>query len=156
MFLCNGIFWKNMWKGISYQPTCHSRSSFSIKLTMNPETIITIKQPTYLYYKYGTHRKSVHSIVNHCNQVYSYPTVFFYIWLLLQMQWNKCKLEIQSTAVVYCTIYTSALYYVWQMLVHGRAVVSGGAGVALAPPEFRSSVNPIPTRGGRLCAPHYS
>ena len=36
-----------------------------------------------------------------------------------------------------------------------RAVVSGGAGGALAPPEFGSSVNPIPTRGGRLCPPHY-
>ena len=28
-----------------------------------------------------------------------------------------------------------------------RAVVSGGAEGALAPPEFGSSVNPIPTRG---------
>ena len=36
-----------------------------------------------------------------------------------------------------------------------RAVVSGGAGGALAPLEFRSSVNPIPTRGGRLCPPDY-
>ena len=36
-----------------------------------------------------------------------------------------------------------------------RAVVSRGAGSALAPPEFGISVNPIPTRGGRLCPPHY-
>ena len=36
-----------------------------------------------------------------------------------------------------------------------RAVVSGGARGALAPPEFENSVNPIPTRGGRLCPPHY-
>ena len=36
-----------------------------------------------------------------------------------------------------------------------RAVVSGGARGALAPPEFGSSVNPIPTRGGRLCPPDY-
>ena len=36
-----------------------------------------------------------------------------------------------------------------------RAVVSGGAEGALAPPEFGSSVNPIPTEGGRLCPPHY-
>ena len=36
-----------------------------------------------------------------------------------------------------------------------RAVVSGGAEGALAPPEFKSSVNPIPTGGGRLCPPHY-
>ena len=39
--------------------------------------------------------------------------------------------------------------------LHSRAVVSGGAGGALASPEFGSSVNPIPTRGGRLCPPHY-
>ena len=36
-----------------------------------------------------------------------------------------------------------------------RAVVSGGAGGALALPEFGSSLNPIPARGGRLCPPHY-
>ena len=36
-----------------------------------------------------------------------------------------------------------------------RAVVSGGARGALAPPEIISSVNPIPTRGGRLGPPHY-
>ena len=31
-----------------------------------------------------------------------------------------------------------------------RAVVSGGAGVALAPLEFGSSLNPIPTKGGQI------
>ena len=36
-----------------------------------------------------------------------------------------------------------------------RAVNSGGAGGALAPPEFGSSVNPIQTRGGTLCPSHY-
>ena len=36
-----------------------------------------------------------------------------------------------------------------------RAVVSGGARGALAPPEFGSSVNQFPTRGGRLCPPDY-
>ena len=36
-----------------------------------------------------------------------------------------------------------------------RAVISRGAGGALAPPEFGSSVNPMPTRGGRLCPSHY-
>ena len=34
-------------------------------------------------------------------------------------------------------------------------LVSGGAGGALATPEFRRSVNPISTRGGRLCLLHY-
>ena len=32
---------------------------------------------------------------------------------------------------------------------------SGWAGWALAHPEFGSSVNPITTRGGRLCPSHY-
>ena len=35
-----------------------------------------------------------------------------------------------------------------------RAVVSGDAGGALAPLKFGSYVNPIPTRGGRLCPPN--
>ena len=39
--------------------------------------------------------------------------------------------------------------------MESRAVVSGGAGGALAPPEFGSSLNPIPARGGRLCPPYY-
>ena len=34
-----------------------------------------------------------------------------------------------------------------------RAVVSGGAGGALAPPEFGSSVNPIPTREAHYAHP---
>ena len=42
-----------------------------------------------------------------------------------------------------------------QDLYEFRAVVSGGAGGTLAPPEFGSSLNPIPARGGRLCPPHY-
>ena len=32
--------------------------------------------------------------------------------------------------------------------------LAGGLG-GLAHPEFGSSVNPIPTKGGRLCLPHY-
>ena len=48
---------------------------------------------------------------------------------------------------------TEKVYLVFN--VKFTAVVSGGDGGALAPPEFGSSVNPIPTRGGRLCPPHY-
>ena len=40
------------------------------------------------------------------------------------------------------------------LCVYSRAVVRGGAGGVLAPSEFRSSVDPIPTREGRLCPPH--
>ena len=39
--------------------------------------------------------------------------------------------------------------------MYNRAVVSRGAEGAIVPPEFGSCVNPIPTRGGRLCPPHY-
>ena len=41
------------------------------------------------------------------------------------------------------------------LIMYIRAVVSGGAGGALASPEFGSSVNPIPTRGGRLFPSHH-
>ena len=33
--------------------------------------------------------------------------------------------------------------------------LAGGAEGALASPEFGSSVNPIPTKGGMLCPPRY-
>ena len=36
-----------------------------------------------------------------------------------------------------------------------RAVVSGGAEGALAPPELGSSINSFPTRGGKSCPQHY-
>ena len=36
-----------------------------------------------------------------------------------------------------------------------RPVVPGGAGGAKTPPDFGRSVNPISTRRGRLCPPHY-
>ena len=35
-----------------------------------------------------------------------------------------------------------------------RPVVSGGAGGAMAPPDFGRSVNPISTKGDRLCPPN--
>ena len=36
-----------------------------------------------------------------------------------------------------------------------RPVASGGAGGAKAPPVFGQTVNPISTRGDRLCPPQY-
>ena len=36
-----------------------------------------------------------------------------------------------------------------------RPVVPGCAGCAMAHPEFGKSVNPISTRGNRLCPPNY-
>ena len=38
--------------------------------------------------------------------------------------------------------------------VFSRPVVPGGDGGAMAPPDFGKSVNPISTRGGRLCPPN--
>ena len=35
-----------------------------------------------------------------------------------------------------------------------RPVVPGGAGGAMAPPNFGRSINPISTKGGRLCPPN--
>ena len=35
-----------------------------------------------------------------------------------------------------------------------RPVVPGGASGAMAPPHFGRSVNPISTKGGRLCPPN--
>ena len=39
------------------------------------------------------------------------------------------------------------------MYVRSRPVVPGGAGGAMAPPDFGRSINPISTKGGRLCPP---
>ena len=39
--------------------------------------------------------------------------------------------------------------------VHHRAVVPGCAGCAMAHPDFGRSVNPISTRGDRLCPHNY-
>ena len=36
-----------------------------------------------------------------------------------------------------------------------KCVVPGGAGVAMAPPVFGRSINPISTWGDRLCPPNY-
>ena len=38
--------------------------------------------------------------------------------------------------------------------LQNRPVVPGGAGGAMAPPDFGRSVNPISTEGDRLCPPN--
>ena len=53
----------------------------------------------------------------------------------------------------------------WLRIAHGhfwgsvtwtsRPVVPGCAGCAMAHPDFGRSVNPISTRGDRLCPPNY-
>ena len=43
----------------------------------------------------------------------------------------------------------------WFGLYTNRAVVPGCAGCAMAHPDFGRSVNPISTRGDRLCPPNY-
>ena len=42
----------------------------------------------------------------------------------------------------------------WQQQNNIRPVVPGGAGGAMAPPDFGRLVNPISTKGGRLCPPN--
>ena len=44
--------------------------------------------------------------------------------------------------------------YILSTYVHSRGVVPGGAGGAMAPPDIGRSVNPISTKGGRLCPPN--
>ena len=39
-------------------------------------------------------------------------------------------------------------------MISSRPVVPGGAGGAMAPPDFGRSVNPISTKGGRLFPPN--
>ena len=41
------------------------------------------------------------------------------------------------------------------ILNNSRGVVPGGTGGAMAHPDFGRSVNPISTRGDRLCPPNY-
>ena len=38
--------------------------------------------------------------------------------------------------------------------IYIRGVYPGGAGGAIAPPDFGRSVNPISIKGGRLCPPN--
>ena len=38
-----------------------------------------------------------------------------------------------------------------QTFHYTKGVIPGGAGGAMAPPDFGRSVNPISTKGGRLC-----
>ena len=65
------------------------------------------------------------------------------------------------------SMYTCRFPYFWRLeikgIVHktlvniciGRGVVPGGAGCAIAHPDSGRSVNPISTRGDRLCPPNY-
>ena len=46
------------------------------------------------------------------------------------------------------------LYFVWKMFLQGRRSWGGGGG-ARALPKFGILVNPIRTKGGRLCPPYY-
>jgi hypothetical protein len=49
---------------------------------------------------------------------------------------------------------TSVLAVLPAVAALNRPVVPGGAGGAMAPPIFGRSVNPISTKGGRLCLPN--
>jgi hypothetical protein len=52
---------------------------------------------------------------------------------------------------VFCNI---SYYCIVFFPIKNRPVGPGGAGGAMASPEFGRSVNPISTKGGRLCPPN--
>ena len=70
-----------------------------------------------------------------------------------------CSLKFEFTALI-CPMKNNdpksifSHFHYWPVL-NSRAVVGGGAGGAFAPPEFGSSPNTSPARGGRLCPSHY-
>ena len=76
---------------------------------------------------------------------------------------NPCSIKRPSITV--CPLRLSGLPVVMDLnigggrnsssLLQSRGVVPGGAGGATALPDFSRSVNPISTRRGRLCPPHY-
>ena len=70
-----------------------------------------------------------------------------------------------TSSMIFCTFcnFQEILIY-WQLfyrlvtiisLLWARPVVPGCAGCAMAHPDFGRSVNPISTRGDRLCPPNY-
>ena len=77
---------------------------------------------------------------------------------------NPCS--IKRPSITACPLRLSGLPVVMDLnigggrnsssLLQSRGVVPGGAGGAMALPDFSRSVNPISTRRGRLCPPHYN
>ena len=67
---------------------------------------------------------------------------------------SKC---IQLSALLYCctALVQTGFGQINIRSIHGRPVVPGCAGCARAHPDFGRSVNPISTRGDRLCPPNY-
>ena len=49
---------------------------------------------------------------------------------------------------------TSELGFTFNVI--NRPVIPGGSGATMAPPDFGRSVNPISTKGDRLCPPNNS
>ena len=70
--------------------------------------------------------------------------VWIHTTLLLLSPWSRLTL-------VWCNYCIASSNWCYKY----RGVVPGGAGGAMAPPDFGRSVNPISTRGDRLCPPNY-
>ena len=68
---------------------------------------------------------------------------FYNCTLLLYLMW-------------YCSIVEIPLRFIWHKMTAcaPRGVVPGGVRGTMAPPDFGRSVNPISTRGDRLCPPN--
>jgi uncharacterized Zn-finger protein len=71
----------------------------------------------------------------------------------LELHMNKVHLNFKPYECDLCkkAFFIEALLKRHLKTFHNRAVVSGGAGGALVPPELGSSIDPIPNREGRLC-----
>ena len=82
------------------------------------------------------------------------------------MQWQSSSVQLSqsekwtkilNSRFLQCSIRfrpTKQVHYILQKILH-RPVVPGCAGCAMAHPNFGRSVNPISTRGDRLCSPNY-
>ena len=63
-------------------------------------------------------------------------------------------LEIEMMTDMYSKLSTACQKKCIQSKYKDNGVVPGVAGDAMAPPDFGRTVNPISTKGGRLCTPN--
>ena len=79
--------------------------------------------------------------------VFSYKCIFCFH--------SHCLLQTRIPLGLKEQLYPSSnLIFLFVCPTKFRGVVPGGAGGAMSPPDFGRSVNPISTKGGRLCPPN--
>ena len=75
-----------------------------------------------------------------------------YLWITSEKNAAQCSRRVSSNSSSLIINHASLSF-----TMTARGVVPGGVGVAMAPPNFGRSVNPISIRGrGRLCPPNNS